>query len=114
MTAVLLFQNAPPQTDLRTKAQNRPVFSRSSAMMLRPAMRADKALSSPRRSETDGTAGQNSPKSAIYRPISRLEPDCDLGQKGALPAWHFGGLRLVARREVLDGAVAERLKAAVC
>ena len=29
-------------------------------------------------------------------------------------AWHGGGLRLVARYEVLDGAVAERLKAAVC
>jgi hypothetical protein len=85
MTALLVFQDASPQTDLRTKAQNRPDFSRSSGWMLRPGMKAGKALSSPRRSETGGMVGQNPPKSAIYPPIRRLEPDCDLGQKGVLP-----------------------------
>jgi len=40
-------------------------------------------VAAPQRNERPGR--QNPPDSGIYRPISRLEPDCDLGQKGALP-----------------------------
>jgi len=72
-------------SDLRTEAQNRPGSSRSSMMMLPPADRAGKALCLPQRSRFRPQQAQNPPKSAIYPAISRLEPSCDLGQKGALP-----------------------------
>jgi hypothetical protein len=51
----------------------------------------------PRRSRLAPSAQEKSPNSAIYRPISRLEPGDNLGQKGALPA----------TREASAGSVAE-------
>jgi hypothetical protein len=56
---------------------------------------------------------QNSVKSGLYPGISRLEPDCELGQKGAVSRFEAGkrhnAFSLVSRAEVLVGAVAERL-----
>jgi hypothetical protein len=113
MTTLLQYQNVPPANGFaaeRKTGRACPVTD----VMLRPAREAGKALSMPRCSEFAAFWRAKPPKPAIYRAISRLEPGCNLGQKGALPARLGGGLRLVARYEVLDGAVAERLKAAVC
>jgi hypothetical protein len=90
-------------------------------VMLRPAPEAGKALSLPRCSVFAPLPQQKPPKSGIYPAISRLEPEFNLGQKGALPArWASRSGKngmppaLSLTAGVLDGAVAERLKAAVC
>jgi hypothetical protein len=53
--------------------------------MLTPRQGAGKALLMPRRSVFGVGAAQKPPESAIYRAISRLEPESNLGQKGAVP-----------------------------
>ena len=82
--------------------------------MLRPGGRAGKAVFVVAVQQFGQAGTKNRSIPPIIASMSRLEPGAILGQKGALPARPGGGLRLVARLEVLDGAVAERLKAAVC
>ena len=87
-----------PQTDLRTERKAGRALPGLLEAMLRPVSKTGKAVFLAATQHPTGDLRQKSLNSAISPAKSRLEPGFNLGQKDRL----------------LDGAVAERLKAAVC